>query len=148
MSHPGLHHTWNHWPIGLIGIIGFGLIALSASAVSLAHRLVGLVGIIDLLTHRPFLDSLATALITAKTKISCQLKQAAAHGVSLPNSRGHLPRSDTPLLRFLLIINPCLQYIHLMKCLTSQETVDAKQAFEHFAEQHGLRILHYHCNNG
>jgi hypothetical protein len=28
----------NHWPIGLIGVIGFGLIALSASAILLAHR--------------------------------------------------------------------------------------------------------------
>jgi hypothetical protein len=41
-----------------------------------------------------------------------------------------------------------LQYIHLMTCLTSQETVDAKRAFKHFAEQHGVQILHYHCNNG
>jgi hypothetical protein len=41
-----------------------------------------------------------------------------------------------------------LQYIHLMTCLTSQETVDATRAFEHFAEQHGMQILHYHCNNG
>jgi hypothetical protein len=35
-----------------------------------------------------------------------------------------------------------------MMKLTSEETMDAKQAFEHFAEQHGVRILHYHCNNG
>jgi hypothetical protein len=41
-----------------------------------------------------------------------------------------------------------LQYIHLMTRLTLQETVDAKQAIEHFAEQHGMQILHYHCNNG
>jgi hypothetical protein len=41
-----------------------------------------------------------------------------------------------------------LQYIHLMTHLTSQETINAKQAFEHFAEQHGIKILHYHCNNG
>ncbi len=41
-----------------------------------------------------------------------------------------------------------LQYIHLMTRLTSQETVDAKRAFEHFAEQHGVQILHYHCDNG
>jgi hypothetical protein len=41
-----------------------------------------------------------------------------------------------------------LQYIHLMTHLTLQETVDAKQAFEHFAKQHGVQILHYHCNNG
>ncbi len=41
-----------------------------------------------------------------------------------------------------------LKYIHLMTKLTSEETIEAKQAFEHFAEQHGIHILHYHCNNG
>jgi hypothetical protein len=41
-----------------------------------------------------------------------------------------------------------LKYVHLMTKLTSEETMDAKQAFEHFAKQHGIRILHYHCNNG
>jgi len=35
-----------------------------------------------------------------------------------------------------------------MTRLTLQETVDVKRAFEHFAEQHGIRILHYHCDNG
>jgi hypothetical protein len=38
--------------------------------------------------------------------------------------------------------------IHLMTKLTSEETMEAKQAFEHFAKQHGIRILHYHCDNG
>jgi hypothetical protein len=40
-----------------------------------------------------------------------------------------------------------LKYVHLMTKLTSEETMDAKQAFEHFAEQHGIRIVYYHCNN-
>jgi hypothetical protein len=40
------------------------------------------------------------------------------------------------------------KYIHLMTKLTSEETMEAKQAFEHFAEQHGIHILHYHCDNG
>ncbi len=40
-----------------------------------------------------------------------------------------------------------LKYVLLMTKLTSEETMDAKQAFEHFAKQHGVRILHYHCNN-
>jgi hypothetical protein len=40
-----------------------------------------------------------------------------------------------------------LKHVHLMTRLTSKETIEAKQAFEHFAEQHGVRILHYHCNN-
>ncbi len=41
-----------------------------------------------------------------------------------------------------------LKYVHLMTRHTSEETIEAKQAFEHIAEQHGIRILHYHCNNG
>ncbi len=41
-----------------------------------------------------------------------------------------------------------LKYIHLMTKLTSEETIEAKQAFEHFAKQHGIRILYYHCDNG
>jgi hypothetical protein len=41
-----------------------------------------------------------------------------------------------------------LKYVHLMTRLTSEETIDAKQAFEHFAKQHSVHILHYHCNNG
>ncbi len=35
-----------------------------------------------------------------------------------------------------------------MTKLTSKETMEAKQAFEHFTKQHGVRIFHYHCNNG
>ncbi len=41
-----------------------------------------------------------------------------------------------------------LKYIHLMTKLSSEETIEAKQAFEHFTKPHGIRILHYHCNNG
>ncbi len=41
-----------------------------------------------------------------------------------------------------------LKYIHLMTKLTSKETMEAKQAFKHFAKQHGVRILHYHCDYG
>jgi hypothetical protein len=41
-----------------------------------------------------------------------------------------------------------LKYVHLMTRLTSEETMEAKQAFKHFANQRGICILHYHCNNG
>jgi hypothetical protein len=41
-----------------------------------------------------------------------------------------------------------LKYIHLMSKLTSEETMEAKHVFEHFTNQHSIRILHYHCNNG
>jgi hypothetical protein len=38
--------------------------------------------------------------------------------------------------------------IHLMTKLTSEETMEAKHAFEHFSKQHDIRILHYHWDNG
>jgi hypothetical protein len=77
-----LSASWNHGPIGIIiiGVVGFG------SAVSSARRLIGLVGHAGLLTHWPFLDSLAAALIAAKTKISQRLKQAAALRVATVRS--------------------------------------------------------------
>ncbi len=71
----------NHWPISLIGIIGFGLIALSASAASSAWRLICISSLVGLLTHRLFCERLATAVIEA-TKISRRLKLAATHGVA------------------------------------------------------------------
>jgi hypothetical protein len=40
-----------------------------------------------------------------------------------------------------------LKYVRLMTRLASEETTEAKQAFEHFANQHGVLILHYHCDN-
>ena len=39
-------------------------------------------------------------------------------------------------------------YIHMHYHLMTDETIDAKHTFERLAEQHGVRILHYHCDNG
>ena len=39
-------------------------------------------------------------------------------------------------------------YVHLHQALTTQETLDAKHAFERVAHQHAVRIMHYHCDNG
>jgi hypothetical protein len=41
-----------------------------------------------------------------------------------------------------------LQYVHPQVNDSLIETVAAKRAFETFAAQHGVRIQHYHCNNG
>jgi hypothetical protein len=43
---------------------------------------------------------------------------------------------------------PRLRFAHLMQDLTSDETIKAKRAFEQFAADHGVKILHYHCDNG
>jgi hypothetical protein len=66
----------NHLPIGLIGVIGFGLIASSASATSLACRIIGLVSLVILLTHRPFCERLAAEVIEA-TQQHLELPQYA-----------------------------------------------------------------------
>ena len=39
-------------------------------------------------------------------------------------------------------------YIHLQKDMTSESTIQAKIAFEAHAYQHGIKIKHYHADNG
>ena len=39
-------------------------------------------------------------------------------------------------------------YVHMHHNLTMDETIDAKHTFERLAEQHGVQIQHYHCDNG
>jgi len=41
-----------------------------------------------------------------------------------------------------------LDYVHLQESTSAVETIDAKQAFERFSEARGVRIEHYHCDNG
>jgi hypothetical protein len=41
-----------------------------------------------------------------------------------------------------------LRFVHLQIDDSSAETLGAKHAFETFAAEHGVRILHYHCGNG
>ena len=41
-----------------------------------------------------------------------------------------------------------LTYMYLMSSISGDETLDAKQAFERFAAQHGIQIRHYHADNG
>jgi hypothetical protein len=41
-----------------------------------------------------------------------------------------------------------LRFVHLKIDDSLVETVAAKHAFETFAAEHGVKIQHYHCNNG
>jgi transposase InsO family protein len=41
-----------------------------------------------------------------------------------------------------------LSFIHLQKTATVEETMEAKEAFERYAKQHGVLVQHYHSNNG
>ena len=40
-----------------------------------------------------------------------------------------------------------LQYIHFITAVTSEETIYAKECFEHFCHQHNVFVEHYHCDN-
>jgi hypothetical protein len=50
----------------------------------------------------------------------------------------------------MIFVDHCsrLCFIHLQIDDSSEETIAAKRAFETFAAQHGMQILHYHCDNG
>jgi hypothetical protein len=63
--------------ISLIGVIGLGLIASSASLASLARWLISFISLVDSSTHQLFCERIATAVNEA-TKITWRLKQAAA----------------------------------------------------------------------
>ena len=39
-------------------------------------------------------------------------------------------------------------FVYLQRCITSEETMKAKHAFESTGEQRGFKILHYHADNG
>jgi hypothetical protein len=41
-----------------------------------------------------------------------------------------------------------LRYVHPQVDDTLVKTIAAKHALESFAAEHGVRILHYHCDNG
>lgn len=41
-----------------------------------------------------------------------------------------------------------LDFVHLQRTASAEETLEAKAAFERFAATHGVRVMHYHADNG
>jgi hypothetical protein len=41
-----------------------------------------------------------------------------------------------------------LTYCHLQSTLSANDTIEAKEAFERFCNSHGVKIKHYHADNG
>ena len=41
-----------------------------------------------------------------------------------------------------------LSYVHLQRTLTAKDTLESKKAFEAYARKHGIKIKHYHADNG
>jgi hypothetical protein len=60
---------------------------------------------------------------------------------------GLSPRSSTDIALFFVDHFSQLRFVHLQVDGSAAETMLAKQAFEKFAAKHGVRILHYHCDN-
>jgi hypothetical protein len=94
----------NHWPISLIGVIGLGLIASSASVASLARRLISFISLVGSSTHRLFCERLATAVNKA-SKITWRLKRAAALGVATLQSSATETAASTYYFTISLLHN-------------------------------------------
>jgi hypothetical protein len=90
----------NHWPIGLIGVIGLGLIASSASTASLASWPISFVSLVGSSTHNWLFRERLTAAVIKATKISRQLKQAAALGVATLQTSATYQNCSLNLLSF------------------------------------------------
>ena len=41
-----------------------------------------------------------------------------------------------------------LSFVHLQMSLSSEDTLQAKRAFERYCESSGVKVLHYHADNG
>ena len=41
-----------------------------------------------------------------------------------------------------------LSYVHLQQSTSSEEALEAKRAFEAYSKEKGVRIEHYHADNG
>ena len=41
-----------------------------------------------------------------------------------------------------------LDYVHVQETTSAADTVDAKKAFERFCEERGVKVMHYHADNG
>ena len=66
----------------------------------------------------------------------------------LAQNKGRLTRDRYNAATVFIDHYSRVRYIHLMKELSSKETIEAKHAFETWARLHGVTIKHYHCDNG
>ena len=66
----------------------------------------------------------------------------------LAQNKGRLTRDRYKAATVFIDHYSRVRYIHLMKEISSKETIKAKHAFETWASIHGVTIKHYHCDNG
>lgn len=50
----------------------------------------------------------------------------------------------------IVFVDCCFKmgYVHLQKSTSTAQKLEDKEAYERFATQHGIRILHYYADNG
>jgi hypothetical protein len=75
-----------------------------------------------------------------------QLESSAAGFIS--QLKGKLTRRRYKAATIFVDNFSRMSYVHLQESLTSADTVEAKEAFEAFARSMGVRIHHYHADNG
>jgi hypothetical protein len=74
-----------------------------------------------------------------------QLESSAAGFIS--QLKGRLTRRRYKAATVFVDHFSRMSYVHLQESLTSADTVEAKEAFEAFARNMGVRIQHYHADN-
>ena len=42
----------------------------------------------------------------------------------------------------------CLSFVHLQSTLSSNDTLQAKKTFKRYNKSHGIKVIHYHADNG
>jgi hypothetical protein len=62
--------------------------------------------------------------------------------------KGSLTHGRYPVATIFVDHHSRLGYVHLQKDASSKETLKAKHAFETYAKDRGVRIQHYHADNG
>jgi hypothetical protein len=75
-----------------------------------------------------------------------QLESSAAGFIS--QLKGKLTRRRYKAATIFVDNFSRMSYVHLQEILTSADTVEAKEAFEAFSRNMGVRIQHYHADNG
>lgn len=66
----------------------------------------------------------------------------------IPQLKGKLTRQRYKAATVFVDHFSRLSYIHLQRSTSSNETLQAKKAFEAYSRRHGVRIQHYHADNG
>lgn len=62
--------------------------------------------------------------------------------------RGNLTKNRYTAATIYVDHHSRLSYVHLQRALTSAETVEGKIAFENYCANRGVRVKHYHADNG